>query len=132
MKILFAFLVLLVSSMAWAHEDIQFEYICSVYQFKPELVNERVPYEVVNVVFMPDWQKQSHLYHTPELDLYFEVEAIKNGMGEVQSHEMVITFKDAQARPVLRSTAPEFSELGLESLEKGYGAHCFHRSMRGT
>jgi hypothetical protein len=131
MKSFLSSLMLLVSSVAFAHEDIQFEYICSVYQFKSEPQEGRLPYEVVNVVFLPDWQKKSHLYHTAALEIYFEVEPVKNAMGEVERHEMAILFKDSEDRTTLRATGPEFSEIQLESLEKGYGARCFHRTMRG-
>lgn len=116
------------SGFALAHDDVNFEYICSVTQKN----NDGLFRHVVNVVFLPDWQKKSHLYSEDGKDIWFEIVPIKNGMGEIEKYEMTLSlFLNKEEQPTLTFHGPEFSEIGFENYAQNIGAHCFHRSQRG-
>ena len=76
--ILYSFL-LFVPAVSLAHDDLSFEYICSVTQKNKDGLFR----DVVNVVFLPGWQKQSHIYHDSLKDIWFEITPIKNAMGDI-------------------------------------------------
>jgi hypothetical protein len=99
--------------MTSAHEGLSFEYICSVTQKNKEGLFR----DVVNVVFLPDWQRQSHIYHDSQKDIWFEISPVKN-------------FTTNPTKPTLRFQGPEFSEIGFELDDLNIGARCFHRSQR--
>jgi hypothetical protein len=115
-------------SAALAHEGVNFEYICSVTQKNKDGLFR----DVINVVFMPDWQKASHLFRDETRFISFEITPVLNGMGEVEKYEMVLQlFLDGLTTPSLVFHGPEFSEVGFEAHDLNIGAHCFHRSQRG-
>lgn len=112
---------------ATAHEDMNFEYICSVTQMNKDGLFR----DVVNVVFLPAWQKQSHIYHDDQKDIWFEITPVKNSMGEIESYQMELQlFTLNPTKPTLRFHGPEFSEIGFELEDLNIGANCFHRSQR--
>lgn len=111
-----------------AHEPVNFEYICSVTQKNKEGLFR----DVINVVFLPDWQKKSHLWKDSTKDIWFEIVPVRNGMGEIESYQMELKLYMNQAeQPALGFHGPEFSEIGFEDFDRNIGAHCFHRSQRG-
>jgi hypothetical protein len=115
-------------SASFAHEEINFEYICSVTQKNLDGQFRKV----VNVVFLPDWQKKSHLYSEQGQDIWFEITPIKSSMGVVEKYEMTLSlFLENETEPSLVFHGPEFSEVGFENYKLNIGAHCFHRSQRG-
>jgi hypothetical protein len=116
------------SSIGLAHDDLNFEYICSVTQKNRDGLFR----DVVNVVFLPDWQKKSHIYRDETKDIWFEVAPVKNSMGEIESYQMELKlYLQKAATPSLSFHGPEFSEIGFEHFDLNIGAHCFHRSQRG-
>jgi hypothetical protein len=120
--------LLFLTQLAQAHDDVEFEYICSV----SEKSASGQMNHVVNVVFLPDWQKLSHLYSENGRDIWFEIVPIKNGMGEIEKYEMHLRLHLNGAHdPSLLFTGPEFSEIGFANFDANIGAHCFHRSQRG-
>ena len=128
MKLWLTLALLLVSLPSLAHDMPAWEYICSVTQ--PNAKGEFK--DVVNVVFLPGWQKSSHLYHTDALDLYFDLRPVLNFKGDEEDLEMAITLRRAGAtKPITVSTGPKFSEISVENYELNLSARCFHRSMRG-
>ncbi|MEY4617775.1 MAG: hypothetical protein RJB66_2735 [Pseudomonadota bacterium] len=120
---------LLTSPMtAFAHDPVNFEYICSVTQKNKDGQFR----DVINVVFLPDWQKKSHLWADSTKDIWFEIMPVHNGMGEVEGYTMELRlFLNKSESPTLSFHGPEFSEIGFENFEQNIGAHCFHRSQRG-
>lgn len=124
----FIFAVGLAPSILNAHETVNFEYICSVYQRNKE---GRFS-EVINVVFLPDWQKKSNIFKDEKVDVWFEIVPLKNGMGEIEKHEMNISlYLSGKSEPSLIVRGTEFSETSFDSYEHNIGANCFHRSQRG-
>lgn len=103
------------------------EYFCSVTQMNAagEFQN------VINVVFLPEWQKKSHLYHTDRIDIFFELSPVRDFKGDEVDQEMKLTFKKVGEQLPLRVTsAPKFSEVSTNDYENNLGSRCFHRSMR--
>lgn len=123
-----AAITFLFQTMAFAHEDFQFEYICSVTQKNKDGLFR----DVVNVVFMPEWQKKSHIYHDDQKDIRFEIVPILSGMGEIESYQMELKlYLNQNTKAHLSFHGPEFSEIGFENDDLNIGANCFHRSQRG-
>lgn len=121
-------LFLLAPALASAHENLNFEYICSVTNKNKDGLFR----DVVNVVFMPDWQRMSHLYHDSQKDIWFQITPVINAMGKIEGYQMELKlYVTDPIKPVLSFHGPEFSEIGFEHDELNIGAHCFHRSQRG-
>jgi hypothetical protein len=128
MKKYFLPLLLLVSASAAAHDLPPWEYICSVSQMRPDGKFN----DVVNVVFLPEWQQKSHLYHTDTVDIFFELVPVKNYKDEEVDREMTITFKRADTgAPMHVTTGSRHAEIDSRDYELQLAARCFHRSMRG-
>lgn len=120
----------LFSPVAHAFDGPHFNYICSVYQKNKDGLFK----DVVNVVFLPDHQKKSHLYHDRGLDIWFEVTPILDFKGEPESYEMqlrLLPYSTSTSNPLFQIHGPEFSEIAFESEEHNIGARCFHRTQRG-
>lgn len=121
-------LSLLMPLFSSAHEGLNFEYICSVTNKNKDGLFR----DVVNVVFLPEWQKKSHIYRDEQKDIWFEIVPLVDAMGKVEEYRMELKLYLNQAeKPVLSFHGPEFSEIGFEHDELNVGAHCFHRSQRG-
>lgn len=119
--------VLFLSTNIYAHEDFQFEYICSVVQRNKE---GRFS-DVVNVVFLPEWQKKSHIYHEDTKDIWFEIAPVKNFKGDIESYQMELRiFLDNKPTSTYFFHGPQFSEIGFELEDLNIGANCFHKSQR--
>lgn len=128
MRKAFILLFLFLSSTSFGHLGPSPEYLCSVTQMN---ANGEFK-EVVNVVFLPEWQKRSHLYHTDQIDIFFEMSPIKDFKGDEVDQEMKLTFiKVGEKTPLRVTTAPKFSEISTNDYENNLGSRCFHRSMRG-
>lgn len=114
--------------IAWADDIPHFEYICSVYvKNKDGLFRE-----VINVVFMPEWQKKSLLYKDEQTEIWFEITPLLDFKGDVEGHEMQIRRHlrgDEKPQFILHGT--EFSEIAFEDQALNLGTRCFHRSQRG-
>lgn len=128
------FLYLLLMTMAFlpsfsfSHENLNFEYICAVIQKNKDGLFKTV----VNVVFLPDWQKKSHIYRDEQKDIWFEIGPIKNTMGDIEGYQMELRlYQNGSAKPSFFFHGPEFSEIGFELDDLNIGANCFHRSQRG-
>jgi hypothetical protein len=124
----FTTLTFLLTTTAFAHEDFSFEYICSVTQKNKDGLFR----DVVNVVFMPEWQKKSHIYHDDQKDIWFEIVPVLSGMGEIESYQMELKlYLNQNTKAHLTFHGPEFSEIGFENEELNIGSNCFHHSQRG-
>lgn len=122
-------LFLLLPMVSFAHEEFNFVYVCSVTNKNAEGLFR----DVVNVVFMPEWQKKSHLYEDDQKSIWFEVAPVIDVMGKIESYQMVMElYVNKSVKPTVTFHGPEFSEVGFEHDELNIGAHCFHRSQRGN
>lgn len=122
-------LFLMAPLSSFAHELENFEYICSVYQRNKE---GRFS-DVINVVFLPEWQKKSHLWTDSTKDIWFEIVPVHNGMGEIEGYEMELRlYLNKSDAPTLKFIGPQFSEIGFDDAEHNIGSRCFHRSQRGN
>lgn len=112
----------------FAHNDLIFEYVCSVTQMNKEGKFR----DVINVVFLPDSQKKSHLWTDSSKDIWFEIVPVVNSLGETENYRMELSlYLNHSKQPTLSFHGPEFSEIGFENFEHNIGSHCFHRSQRG-
>lgn len=128
MKNLTALALFLFPLIARSHGLPPWEYICSVSRMNAsgEFKN------VVNVVYLPEWQKSSHLYHSDALDVFFELKPVLDFEGKEVDLEMTLSLKRPESQiPIHLSTGPKFSEISFENYELNIAARCFHRSMRG-